>query len=154
MDWRVCGRGFILLEGTWNNEDQKICIINIYAPCDTQNKRELWESLKQLKNLDPNRLWCMVGDFNSVRNAAERVGISQRRMDDTPINDFNEWLEDLEMVEPPRIGKKFTWFRPNGSAKSKLDKVLVSSEWLTKWPDSSQSILDRNFSDHCPVLFR
>jgi len=75
-------------------------------------------------------------------------------MDYAPINAFNEWINDLEMVEPPCIGKKFTWFRPNGSAKSKLDKVLVSSEWLTKWPDSSQSILDRNFSDHCPVLFR
>lgn len=76
VDRRICGRGFICLEGTWCNEDQKIYIINIYAPCDPENKRDLWESLKQIKNQNPCNLWCMVGDFNSVRNAAKIVGLS------------------------------------------------------------------------------
>ena len=58
------------------------------------------------------------------------------------------------MVEPPCIGTKYTWFRPNGTARSKLDKAFVSSEWLTKWPASSQFVLERNFSDHYPVLFK
>ena len=95
-----------------------------------------------------------MGDFNSVRNASERVGISQRGMANTPSNEFNEWLEDLDVVEPPCIGKKYTWFRPNGTARSKLDRAFVSSDWLTKWPASSQFVLERNFSDHYPVLFK
>ena len=60
----------------------------------------------------------------------------------------------MEVEEAPWIGRKFTWFRPNGIARSKLDRFLVSLEWLTKWPGSIQHPLDRNFSDHCPVLLR
>ena len=132
VERRVSGRGFILLEGVWRKEAQKVIIVNIYASCDSQNKRILWESLKQLKDLNPRSLWCLLGDFNSVRNVSKRVGVSQRGMDDTPINEFNEWLEDIEVVEPPCIGSKYTWFRPNGTARSKLDRAFISSEWLSK----------------------
>ncbi|KAL5153812.1 hypothetical protein HKD37_19G053302 [Glycine soja] len=132
----------LIFDGVWvhdpnSKQIMEYTIINIYAPCDSQNKRVLWESIKQLKILNPNGLWCLVGDFNSVRNASERVGISQRGMANTPSNEFNEWLEDLDVVEPPCIGKKYTWFRPNGTARS-----------------NSQFVLERNFSDHCPVLFK
>ena len=30
--------------------------------------------------------------------------------------------------------------------------MLVSDDWLSKWPDSSQFNLERNYSDHCPIL--
>ena len=68
------------------------------------------------------------------------------------MSEFNEWIEELEMEEAPWVGRKFTWFRPNGSAKSKLDRFRISPEWLAKWPRTIQYTLDRNFSDHCPIL--
>ena len=68
------------------------------------------------------------------------------------MSEFTEWIEELEMEEASWLGRKFTWFRPNGSARSKLDKFLISPEWLTKWPGTTQCTLDRNFSDHCLVL--
>ena len=46
----------------------------------------------------------------------------------------------------------FTWFRPNGTARSKLDRFLVSPEWLAKWLASTQQTLNRNFSNHCPIM--
>lgn len=42
VERKVTGRGFIMLEGTWLSEAQNVCIINVYAPCDSQNKRHLW----------------------------------------------------------------------------------------------------------------
>ena len=51
VERRVNERGFILLEGTWIHETQTIFIVNIYAPCDIQSKRALWDSVRQLKNL-------------------------------------------------------------------------------------------------------
>lgn len=51
MERRVSGRGFILLEGVWIQEAQKVHILNIYSPCDITNKRLLWDSIRQLKNL-------------------------------------------------------------------------------------------------------
>jgi len=41
-------------------------------------------------------------------------------------------------VELPIVGKKFTWYKSDGSAKSRLDRFLVSLEWLQMWPMSKQ----------------
>ena len=78
----------------------------------------------------------------------------QRGEDVNTISEFNDWIADIKVEEIPSVGRKFTWFIPNGAAKSKLDNFFVSHEWLTKWPGCTQLILDRNFSDHCPILLR
>lgn len=114
----------------------------------------LWESIRQLKSLGPAGLWCFLGDFNNIRHPSERVGVSHRGGEDSSINEFNDWIVDLEVVEIPSVGRKFTWFKPNGIAKSKLDRFLVSHEWLDRWSGCTQFILDRNFSGHCPILLR
>ena len=57
-------------------------------------------------------------------------------------------------MELPWLGRKFTWFRPNGTSRSKLDRFLLSPEWLERWPASIQSTLPRNFSYHYPILLR
>lgn len=51
-------------------------------------------------------------------------------------------------------GGKYAWFRPNGRAKRKLDRFLVSKEWINKWPTSIQPVLDINIFDHCPLLLK
>ncbi|KAK1430043.1 hypothetical protein QVD17_12515 [Tagetes erecta] len=35
---------------------------------------------------------------------------------------------------------------------SKLDRVLVSMEFMSYWPNGTFSALDRGLSDHCPIL--
>lgn len=30
----------------------------------------------------------------------------------------------------------------------------MSEEWITSWGNSSQWILDRDFSDHCPIILK
>jgi len=90
VEWRVNGKGFILLEGMWIQENQRVFIVNIYAPCDIQSKCALWDFVKQLKNLSPDGLWCLLGDFNSMRHPSERVGVSQRGEDVNTISEFND----------------------------------------------------------------
>ena len=46
-----------------------------------------------------------MGDFNSVRNPSERVGLSQRGVDDRLIREFNDWIADREVEEPPSVGR-------------------------------------------------
>ena len=82
------------------------------------------------------------------------MGSSQRGQHEGNIREFNEWITELEVEEAPWVGKRFTWYRPNGSAKSKLDRFLISPEWLSKWSASSQYTLKRSFSDHCPVMLK
>ena len=99
-------------------------------------------------------MWCILGDFNNVRNPSERLGSCHRGEGDNSIKEFNEWMEELEVEDAPWMGRKFTWYKPNGSAKSKIDRFLVSPDWITKWPATTQCTLDRNFSDHCPIILR
>ena len=95
-----------------------------------------------------------MGDFNSIRNSSERFGACHRGLVDAGSREFNEWIEEMEVEEAPWVGSKFTWVRPNGTARSKLDRVLLSPEWMSKWPGTTQYTLERNFSDHYPILLR
>ena len=79
---------------------------------------------------------------------------SQRQQDERSIKEFNEWIADLEVDDVTCVGRKYTWYRPNGKAKSRLDRFLVSADWFNKCQDNCQFILQRNFSDHCPILLR
>ena len=140
---KIDGAGFILLKGHWIKEDQLVHIMCIYSPCDIQNKRVLWDSIKQLRNQNSGGLWCILGDFNNVRNPAERMGQCCNGAGDTSIKEFNDWIDELEVEDAPWVGRNFTWFRPNGSAKSKPDRFLISHEWMAKWPDTTQYTLEK-----------
>ena len=46
----------------------KVIIVNIYSPCDVGMKRNLWDQIRQLRNADLGGLWCILGDFNSIKD--------------------------------------------------------------------------------------
>ena len=104
LERKVIGQGFIMLIGKWHQETQPIHIITVYSPCDIQQKRVLWENIKQLKIQNQGGLWCILGDFNNIRLVSERVGNCIRGWGESHINEFNEWIGDLEVQEVP-------WFR-------------------------------------------
>jgi len=60
----------------------------------------------------------------------------------------------MELQDIRCFGSNFTWFRPNGNAKSRLDRFLVSDQWVSLWPDTSQHVLQRDYSDHCPIILK
>ena len=48
VERRVKGRCFLMLEGRWTTSNQRMFLVNVYAPCDLAGKRALWEDLKQI----------------------------------------------------------------------------------------------------------
>ena len=70
------------------------------------------------------------------------------------ISAFNQWISDMELQEIKCAGNSFTWIRPNGCVKSRLDRFLVSEHWLSLWPESCQLVHQRNLSDHCPTILQ
>ncbi|KAH1238295.1 Transposon TX1 uncharacterized protein [Glycine max] len=129
-------------------------VVNIYAPCDLAGKRLMWDDLKQMRASKPPGIWCFMGDFNSIRNQDERFSLSQSRADPLSISEFNSWIAEMELQEIKCIGSTYTWIRPNARVKSRLDRFLVSDQWLLSWPDSSHYTLPRDFSDHCPIILQ
>lgn len=60
---------WISLRGSWANHDEECIIVNVYAPCGLEEKRHFWMELEALKRRFSVACWCILGDFNAVREA-------------------------------------------------------------------------------------
>jgi len=66
----------------------------------------------------------------------------------------NRFIDANLLIELPFVGKSFTWFSSNGKAKSRLDRILVSEEWMQVWPSCKQYVQRREVSDHCALVVK
>ena len=132
----------------------KVVIMNIYAPCPSKEKMLLWRKIQDVLASVNNSIKCVIGDFNSGRVASERKGIGNGVVNNSDIARFREFLEMCEFKDIPAVGRKYTWYRPNGTARSRLDRVLVSDEWMMQWPGVKQYVLSRQVSDHCAIVVK
>ncbi|XP_068476267.1 uncharacterized protein [Phaseolus vulgaris] len=131
-----------------------LCGGNVYAACNLQDKILLWEALTTLKQSYQNLAWCLCGDFNAVRRPEERKGIRGHSSQKKEIAGFNNFIQNNGWMDIPGVGKRFTWFKANGTTKSRLDRFLVSEEWLQFWPTSKQYVQQRVVSDHCALVLK
>ena len=76
--------------------------------------------------------WCIDEDFNAIRSVNERRGAKVNGDQSKEISGFNDFIDRNCLMELPVVGKKYMWFKSNGSAKSKLGRVLVSEKWIYK----------------------
>ncbi|KAK8691014.1 hypothetical protein V6N13_074535 [Hibiscus sabdariffa] len=90
---------------------------------------------------------CLGGDFNEVTNYVERRGCVGDR---GGMLEFVGFIHDGGFVDMPAAGKVFTWY--GSKAKGcRLDRFLVSTDWLDRFEGLEQRNLLRNVSDHDPV---
>ncbi|KAL8469882.1 hypothetical protein ACS0TY_032664 [Phlomoides rotata] len=68
------------------------------------------------------------------------------------MDKFEEFINVSNLLEIKMMGKKFTWYRPDGTCKSKLDRLLVNVEWRNKWPAQTLRGGGRTLSDHRPIF--
>ncbi|KAL8530880.1 hypothetical protein ACS0TY_007781 [Phlomoides rotata] len=62
------------------------------------------------------------------------------------IGDFNTIREKSDRLEED------SWYRPDGTCKSKLDRLLVNINWLNKWPEEILRGGKRSLSDHVSIF--
>jgi hypothetical protein len=55
------------------------------------------------------------------------------------------------MVDLPLCGRRYTWFKGDGTSMSRIDRFLLSEEWCLQWPNCIQVALLRGLSDHFSV---
>lgn len=91
--------------------------------------------------------WCMSGDSNITRFPSERLGIYHNSL---AMEEFSEFIFDLDFMDLPLAGGKFTW--SNSRVWSRLDRFLVSPLWEAHFPELCQKCLPQVCSDHFPIL--
>jgi hypothetical protein len=110
--------------------DKVFCISAIYASTCYLKRRALWLKLRELQ-LQFNLPWCFFGDFNSILGAHEHRG--RHNPARTPIDDFQSWTEDNDLVHIPTRGALVTWSnRRSGRnhTERRLDRSVCNHSWL------------------------
>lgn len=95
-------------------------------------------------------LWVILMQLNK---RFERRGL-RNNWDALKCVEFQNFIDDLNLIDLPMLGKRFTWFKPDGSEMSRLDKFLVSDGWLFLWKSVAQLVGKTDVSDHCPIMLR
>jgi len=153
---RCCnGRNYSIIEGIWKlGTEVPVTIVNVYCSGSLREKKEVWEEICNVRVLQVTKAWCIVGDFNSIRRREERKSLLSVSEYDSEIVGFNNFIEKAELVDIPMTGRKLTWYKPNGLVKSRIDRVLMSKEWVEVWPHCKQHVLSRSVSDHCAIIVK
>ncbi|PWA77072.1 hypothetical protein CTI12_AA228410 [Artemisia annua] len=143
------GIGFLAIVGRWTKIDIDCLMIVVYAPQDLHGKHSLWLHLTDLIN-NLNLPSVVLGDFNEVPYAHERKGSLFCKKGALL---FNTFILDANLVDLPMGGRKFTRMNKFGNKLSKIDRILVSQDFILKWPHSNAA-LPRDVSDHCPLILK
>ncbi|GJR55439.1 RNA-directed DNA polymerase, eukaryota [Tanacetum coccineum] len=139
---------FVAIMGTWIPSSTRLLVISIYAPQELSEKRDLWNYLQSfISRWDGETV--LMGDFNEVRSERERFGSVFNQQGATA---FNQFISSSSLIDPPLDGYAFTWSHKNASKMSKLDRFLLSEGVFDFFPHLSAICLDKNLSDHRPIL--
>nr|CAD1824961.1 unnamed protein product [Ananas comosus var. bracteatus] len=124
-------------------------ITNVYGPSGSSNKASFFLELRHIANLSRS-LWAALGDFNVLLSLNDKNGLPSNTAD---ILAFREAVSDAGLIDLPIMNKSFTW--SNGRRNptlERLDRVLISQDWLLCFPRSTLKALPRPRSDHTPLV--
>lgn len=147
------GANFLGIEGWWGKDRVKVSMVNVYFPCDLRGKRLMWEEIASQMEIRGGEKWCILGDFNSIKDVSERKGVDGYNGSEE-IQLFGDFIAEARLIDLPLVGRKYTWYKVDGSTMSRLDRFLLSEEWQNEWPELSQWGLKRSVSDHCAVMLK
>ena len=121
----------------------------VYGANDLSSRRQLREDLLCSQ---PTRPWIIAGDFNCIRNDAEKRGSTYRNA--SAMSDFNSFIDGAALIEMPTIGSTFTWsnMHHTNPTLSRLDRTLCTHSCLTSFTQCSAHVAPKLLSDHCPIL--
>ncbi|XP_060175300.1 uncharacterized protein LOC132606018 [Lycium barbarum] len=105
----------------------------VYAYNTRKERKELWRYMEDVSRRC-NCPWIIMGDFNSILNRTDRIGGSQVSV--TEVMDFQQCIEDCELIELPPKGSRFTWNDKQGN---------------NRLPNYIAKFLPEGISDHTPV---
>ncbi|XP_015954715.1 uncharacterized protein LOC107479077 [Arachis duranensis] len=108
--------------------------------------RVVWEELSYIVGLCQVPV-CLLGDFNEILHVEERKGASSLT---GTAEDFKDWVQDMQLMDLSLNDRKFTWFR--GRSCSRIDRVLVTVEWMEEFLEIRLKGGPRGLLDHCPLI--
>ncbi|KAF4358427.1 hypothetical protein F8388_018291 [Cannabis sativa] len=123
-----------------------------YAPPWREYRLAFWNDVGEFIGALSNP-WLVMGDLNSVLFANEKIGgkaITRAEGEGLRNFIFNHGAIDLIGV-----GALFTWTYGQDADKlirERLDRVIVSPDWITQFKKAGVKNLAIRQSDHAPII--
>lgn len=70
------------------------------------------------------------------------------------MTDFNDALSAAHLMDSGYIGSFYTWsnnMEGSNCIRARLDRCLINSRWLVRFPHTTVQHLSRTLSDHAPL---
>lgn len=68
------------------------------------------------------------------------------------MKDFGDFIERIQGVDLPMLGRKYTWGSSQGRFRwNRIDRFILNPEWLELFTFKLWG-LPRTLSDHCPII--
>ena len=123
----------------------------VYRPQEVSDKISFIEEIKNIKQFALD-CWMVTGDFNLIKKADEK---SNGNINLQMMGRFRSALDQLELLEFPLLGRKFTWSNERENVTlTKIDRVLVTEAWELKFPNYQLTPASTSISDHCPLVLK
>jgi len=91
----ILDRWFIVFIGLAKEKNIPVIIVNVYSSCIMQVKRQMWADLLEIRQREQCNSWCVLGDFNFVRNERERRGINRLSGINRETQGFNNFIDSM-----------------------------------------------------------
>ncbi|XP_021860299.2 uncharacterized protein [Spinacia oleracea] len=109
--------------------DQPWYFTPVYASPDPTKHTDLWRELEKFASTN-NKPWLIAGDFNDTRFTWERCSSCSETSRGAAR--FNNWVEDMQLLEVQFAGAFHTWARGltlETRHSPLLDRALCTSDW-------------------------
>ncbi|XP_057744833.1 uncharacterized protein LOC130962668 [Arachis stenosperma] len=140
------GERWLCVKGVLVKNNYSCAIFLVYGAHNRDAKLQVWEEMSYMARLCQVSS-CYMEDFNEIVHVEERQGTDVLPRS---AEEFRSWIQDMHLVDLPLTNRKFTWFQ--GHSCSRIDRALVSIEWLEEFLETRIRSEPRGLSDHCPVI--
>ncbi|XP_075660563.1 uncharacterized protein LOC142630448 [Castanea sativa] len=127
-------------------------ITGFYGNPKSHRRKESWELLKILSKKF-QLPWLCFGDFTEIVSMSEKMGGAQRSQ--RQMGGFREAINYCGFKDLGFCGPDFTWCNMQEGRQRiylRLDRVLVTQDWIDHYRDMKVHHLVESTSDHCALL--
>ena len=119
-----------------------------YGEPESHGRHESWDLLHNLHSQNSLAFLC-AGDFNEILKQSEKLGGRMRPLGQMQL--FKDILDECGLMDIGFKGSPFTWSKHYNNGVSiweRLDRVVVSYDWFSKFPGARVHHVDSTTSDH------
>ncbi|KAA3485063.1 reverse transcriptase [Gossypium australe] len=134
------------------DEGKELRFTGFYGHSNLGLRKQACDMLRSIKSRTKEG-WMIGGDFKDILNEAEKDG--GRRKPKTTMREFNEFVEELSLVNIKTSTGWFTWSNNREGSrlvKERLDRFLVSEDVVEKMLFMETKVVRQSKSDHDAIL--